>query len=159
MHHRLFLYLACGISLLAQKKPVTIETVAQGAEPREMRNSVVWAPDGKRFAYRRGKAIMLYDIPAKSEKELLSVEPLEKAAVQPAEGEKFDWQNRRVNESSFAWSSSGGEMLLCVEGDLFLWHKDTGKWDQLTSTAVAERDPKLSPDGTRVAFRRDHDLY
>ena len=24
---------------------------------------------------------------------------------------------------------------------------------------MAERDPKLSPDGTRVAFRREHDLY
>ncbi len=35
----------------------------------------------------------------------------------------------------------------------------TGTWEQLTATAEAERDPKLSPDGSRVAFRRGHDLY
>ena len=159
MPRRLLVYLACAIPLLAQKKPVTIETVAQTDRPRGLGGAPVWAPDGKRFAYRRGNAVMMYDIPAKTEKELLSLEPLEKAAVKPPEEERFDWQNRRVSESSFAWSNSGGELLLNVEGDLFLWHKDTGKWDQLTSTAVAERDPKLSPDGTRVAFRRAHDLY
>src|SRR5262249_5225919 len=30
---------------------------------------------------------------------------------------------------------------------------------QLTATAEPERDPKLSPDGSRVLFRRGHDLY
>jgi dipeptidyl-peptidase-4 len=159
MRRLTFIALACGISLLAQKKPVTIETAARIDEPREMRGNIAWAPDGKHFAYRRGKAIMLYDVSAKSEKDLLSLEPLEKAAVQASGAEQFDWQNRRVSESSFAWSASGNEMLLSVGGDLFLWHKDNGKWDQLTSTPVAERDPKLSPDGTRVAFRREHDLH
>ena len=57
------------------------------------------------------------------------------------------------------WSADGKHILLSVQGDLFLWHMDSGKWDQLTATAVAEADPKLSPDATRVAFRREHDLY
>jgi dipeptidyl-peptidase-4 len=34
-----------------------------------------------------------------------------------------------------------------------------GGFKQLTATAEAERDPKLSPDGSRVSFRREHDLY
>ena len=42
---------------------------------------------------------------------------------------------------------------------MFLIQVDTGKWTQLTKTPVAERDPKLSPDGKSVAFRRDWDLY
>ncbi len=46
-----------------------------------------------------------------------------------------------------------------MKGDLFLFSLDTGSWEQLTATAEAERDPKLSPDGARVAFRRGHDLY
>ena len=41
----------------------------------------------------------------------------------------------------------------------FVIQVDTGKWTQLTKTPVAERDPKLSPDGKSVAFRRDWDLY
>ena len=44
-------------------------------------------------------------------------------------------------------------------GDLFWIDAATGKWTQLTDTPAAERDPKLSPDATRVAFRRGHDLY
>jgi dipeptidyl-peptidase 4 len=53
-----------------------------------------------------------------------------------------------------------GEALLIAAGrDCFVWNLDSGKYDQLTSTASAERDPKVSPDGRSVAFRRDHDLY
>ena len=44
-------------------------------------------------------------------------------------------------------------MLLEVQGDLFLWYKSTGKWEQLTSTAIEEHDPKLSPNGRRAAAR------
>ena len=50
-------------------------------------------------------------------------------------------------------------MLISAEGDLFLLHTETGKWEQLTATPELERDPKLSPDGHFVSFRRDHDLY
>jgi Tol biopolymer transport system component len=148
-----------ALTLLAQKKPVTIDTVMQHDFAHGAEGAPIWAPNGKQFAFRKGDSVMLYDIPSKSEKELLSLNPLEKAAVRPPEEERFDWQNRRVTESSFAWSKSGDEMLLEVQGDLFLWHKSTGKWEQLTSTAVEEHDPKLSPNGMAVAFRRGHDLY
>ena len=49
--------------------------------------------------------------------------------------------------------------LITAAGDLFLLHLDSGKSDQLTATAEAERDAKLSPGGRFVSFRRDHDLY
>ena len=102
---------------------------------------------------------MLSDVAAKAETELLSLDALEKAAVPMAEPQRFDWQNRRVNESTLEWSRSGKELLLSVRGDLFLFSLATGKWEQLTATPEAERDPKLSPDGARVAFRRGHDLF
>ena len=102
---------------------------------------------------------MLYDVAAKNEKELLSLDPLQKAAIPIPEAQRFDWQNRRVSEDSLQWSDSGKELLLSVRGDLFLFTLDSGKWDQLTATAEPEHDPKLSPDGARVAFRRGHDLY
>ncbi len=84
---------------------------------------------------------------------------MEKAAVPPPARERFDWQNRRVSENSFEWSPNSRQLLLSVAGDLFLYSLETAKWDQLTATPEAERDAKLSPDGTRVAFRRNHDLY
>ncbi|HUA18583.1 MAG TPA: S9 family peptidase [Bryobacteraceae bacterium] len=119
----------------------------------------VWAPDGKQFAYLRGNRVMLSDVAAKAETELLTLDALEKAAVPVVEPQRFDWQNRRVNESSLEWSSSGAQLLLSVRGDLFLFSLASKKWEQLTATPEAERDPKLSPDGKRVAFRRGHDLY
>lgn len=102
---------------------------------------------------------MLYDVAAKNEKELLSLDPLEKAATPAPERERFDWRNRRVSENSVEWSTSSKELLLSVRGDLFLYHMDSGKWDQLTATPEPEHDPKFSPDATQVAFRRGHDLY
>src|SRR5260370_20461591 len=44
-------------------------------------------------------------------------------------------------------------------GGLLLSKVATGEWKQLTGTAEAERDPKLSPDGRQIAFRRQQNLY
>jgi len=157
----LLVFLACSLGLFAQKKPIMLETITQfdrggrgagGGPP-------AWSPDGKRFAYIRGGQVMIYDVAAKQEKELLSLDPLQKAAVPIPEPQRFDWQNRRVSEDSLQWSDSGKQLLLSVRGDLFLFTLDSGKWDQLTATPEPEHDPKLSPDGARVAFRRGHDLY
>jgi len=155
---RLVFLTGLAVSLCAQKKPITIDTVVEQRHEREG-SAPVWAPDGKHFAYFRGEEIRLYDLAAKSEKKLLSLEPLEKAAVPVPEPARFDWQNRRVSEDSLEWSQSGKQLLLSVKGDLFLFSIDSGSWEQLTSTSEAERDPKLSPDTARVAFRRGHDLY
>jgi len=157
----LLVFLACSSVLFAQKKPITLETITQfdrgGGRPGG--GTPVWSPEGKHFAYIRGSQVMLYDVAAKREKELLLLEPLQKAAIPIPEAQRFDWQNRRVSEDSLQWSDSGKELLLSVRGDLFLFTLDSGKWDQLTATAEPEHDPKLSPDGARVAFRRGHDLY
>ena len=154
----IFLCVVLTASLLAQKKPVTIDTVMEQRHEGET-PAPVWAPDGKHFAYFQGGEVRFYDVAAKSEKVLLSLAPLEKAAVPVPEPARFDWQNRRVSEDSLEWSQSGKRLLLSVKGDLFLFSLDTGSWEQLTATPEAERDPKLSGDGARVAFRRGHDLY
>jgi dipeptidyl-peptidase-4 len=84
---------------------------------------------------------------------------MESAAVHPAsvDAQPFDWENRRVRETPVQWS--GGQVLVSTGGDVFIVDAASGKWTQLTKTPVAERDPKLSPDGKTVAFRRDWDLY
>lgn len=143
------------VGFAAEKKPVTIQNMP--APPHIP--AITWAPDGKRFAWMEEKAISQYEVSSKKQKQLVALGPLEDKAVKPPKPEGTDWQNRRVSERSFQWSSNGREMLISVEGDLFLLHPDTGKWEQLTATAEVEHDPKLSPDGRFVSFRRDHDLY
>src|SRR5260370_13106123 len=104
----------------------------------------------------RGGRARLYDVAAKHERALLSLDPLEKAAIAPPESQRFDWQHRRVSENSFQWSESGKELLLSIRGDLFLFCLESGKADHPTATSEPEPDPNLSPACSGVAFRRLH---
>ena len=147
-----------SLGALAQKKPVTIDAIT--AERNVTRSAPVqWAPDGKRFAWLEEKELWLYDVTARREKQLVNLADLDAKAVKSAAAEPFDWRNRHVSKQLFAWSESGKEILISTSGDLFLLYPDTGKFDQLTATAAAELDAKLSPDGRLVSFRREHDLY
>jgi len=153
------IFLALPLLLAAAKKPITIDTLMDAGDRSERAGPPVWSPTGKEFAYEKGGKLWLYDIGARKPQELLDLAELNKTAVKPPEDETFDWQNRRVSESSFAWDKTGERLLITSAGDLFLLDKATRKWDQLTATSLPERDAKLSPDGKRVAFRRGHDLY
>jgi dipeptidyl-peptidase-4 len=124
-----------------------------------MAGAPIWSPDGKSFAFQQGDTVMLYDIAAKQSQELLVLKPLAEAAVKPHAAERFDWENRGVHEEAIQWMPSGQDLLIAAGRDLFLWHIASRKFEQLTATAAEERDPKPSPDGRHIAFRRNHDLY
>ena len=157
-----FLFLACvPLCLLAQKKLITLETVQEAARlaPEGPGNPVAWAPDGKQFLYRQAGKLVVYDPATRASKDLIDTAAMDSAAVRPVipESGSFEWENRRVRETPVQWA--GGQVLYSGGGDVFLIQVDSGKWSQLTKTAVAERDPKISPDGKSVAFRREWDLY
>jgi dipeptidyl-peptidase 4 len=141
----------------APKKPVTLADVTR-PEPLA-RAAVTWAPDSKGFAYRERDSIFYYDVAAKTRREIVSLLPLEARSTKPTADRAFGWRNRRVAEQSFSWAANARQMLLSISGDLFLVDVSSGKWEQLTETAEPESDPKLSPDASRVAFRRGHNLY
>ena len=143
-----------AFSALAEKRPVADAAATSPTPP-----AITWAPDSKRFAVREAGAIWQYDVRSGTKKQIVSLDRLREKAIKPVAPESFDWQNRRVVESAFQWSNSGKEMLVAADADLFLVNVDNGEWSQLTATADAERDPKLSPDGRMVAFRRHQDLF
>jgi len=137
------------------KKPVTLDDIAAATPaPRP-----IWSPAGRYFAWQQDQAVHLYDASNRKSREILKTAPLAAAARKPPEPEAFDWENRRVSEERLQWFPSGRELLLSLSGDLFSIDIDKGKWTQLTTTPTAERDPKLSPDGRRISFRLDYDLY
>jgi dipeptidyl-peptidase-4 len=155
----LILLFALPLFAAAEKRPVTLDDVVATRGQRPGNGAITWAPDGKHFAFRERDSLWQYDAQSGLKKEIVSLARLREKAVKGAPAEAFDWQNRRVAESSYQWSSSGAEMLVEADGDLFLVQVTSGEWKQLTATAEAERDPKLSPDGRQVAFRRQQDLY
>jgi dipeptidyl-peptidase-4 len=141
---------------LPNRRPVDLDAVMrpQGAEP----SSVEWSPDGQRFAWVEKNTIRLRDL-AGAEREVVSRLKLEESASSVAAARAFDWTNRRARPKTLQWTPDGKALLVLAGGDLFLVNVQSGKWNQLTKTPASEQDPKVSPDGSRVAFRRAHDLY
>ena len=142
----------------AGKKPVTLEALA-AVHPPSIMCEPVWSPDGKQFVYTEAAKVWLYDIASRAKRELVALSALEAAATKTPEPVEFGWQNRRVEEQTVQWMPSGRELLIAAGGDLFLFPIAGSRWTQLTATAEAERDPKVSPDGRHVSFRRGHNLY
>lgn len=140
-----------------QKKPVTLEALAAARPSAPLQP--VWAPDGRRFVYVEEGRLWLYDIGSRSRRELVALAALGVAAVKTQPPEAYPWENRGVREQNVQWFPSGRELLIRAGGDLFLFRIEAGGWTALTATAEDERDPKVSPDGRRVSFRRRHDLW
>ena len=160
MPARLLLAVLSLVALaFAQKKPLTLDAVTGAGHRHDSGGEPVWRPDGKAFVHEKDSSVFLYDLATKSDKELLSLSPLEQAARHGAPPRQFQWENRNVHEQPLQWSPPGDALLILAGGDLFYWHVSSGKWDQLTETPEPEQDPKLAPDGKTVAFRRSHDLY
>ncbi len=151
-----FLLLIC-LPVFGQKKAVTLESLKE--LKHESESAVTWAPDGKTFLFTKDTSLRIYDPAKLTSRELASTEALDNAAVKASDDGAYGWANRNVDSGGVEFSGSGKEVLYSTGGDLFLIHVETGKWEQLTKTAAAEEDAKLSPDGKMVAFRRASDLY
>lgn len=57
------------------------------------------------------------------------------------------------------WTPGGDALLLVSSGDLSMLDLADDRVEPLTSTKADEEDPKFSPDGGRLAFVRDNDLW
>jgi dipeptidyl-peptidase-4 len=150
----------CCATALAQKKPVTLESLS-ASRPRGG-ITPVWSPAGDKFVYNDGDALALLDCATGKSTELIRMSKLRGAAVKAPEAETFDWTNRRVTAEPVQWFPSGQELLVSEGGDLFIVPATPGSnaaFTQLTATAENERDAKLSPDGKLVGFGRGHDVY
>jgi dipeptidyl-peptidase-4 len=155
-----FLLLLASPAFCAQKKPITLETLAQAARPGHGAPlPEVWLPDGRSFLARQNNRLTLYDCATEKSRMVLALDSLDAAAVATTDDGPMDWTNRRAGVNAMQLSSDGKELLYTTRGDIFLIHLDTGKWEQLTRTAINERDARLAPDGRSVAFRRGADLY
>jgi len=145
-------------TLLAARQPVPIETAAKAPESRGP-SSVAWHRAGTHFAWKERDKLLVYDVGLKKEREVVGYTALRQAASTPPKSEVSGWVNRGVKEQQVQWFPTGARLLVAADGDLFAVDAQSGEWEQLTKSAEAEADPKLSPDGRWVSFRRGHDLH
>lgn len=61
--------------------------------------------------------------------------------------------------ASSSESPLGNQLALLHKGDLFLYTRDDKSFRQLTASAGEEKTPLFSPDGTKIAYTRDHNLF
>jgi dipeptidyl-peptidase-4 len=114
-----------------------------------------WSPDGRRLIYLwdegSGKALWLLDATTGRSEVLTRLADL---------GE----EDKTLDLDAFSWSPQGDSLLLVAKGDLYLLPVDAarpraGKLRRLTKTESEESDARFSPDGRRIAFVRNLDLY
>lgn len=149
-----------ALSVLAQKKPVTLDALrdiaslpATGAPG----NPLAWTPDGERFVYRQGQRLMLYEAASQASREFTDLNQLPAGPAGPATApQPFAWENRRVSETPVQFFPDGQRLLYAQGGELFLIAAD-GSAARLPVEQA--RDPKLSPDGQWIAFHQNWDLY
>ena len=66
---------------------------------------------------------------------------------------------QRYSVAAYHWSPDSKKLLFDSLGQLWLYTLDNGIAVQLTSSNDASVDPKFSPDGSRIAYVRKHNLY
>ena len=66
---------------------------------------------------------------------------------------------QRYSVAAYHWSPDSKKLLFDSLGQLWLYNLDNGTAVQVTSSNDASVDPKFSPDGSRIAYVRKHNLY
>lgn len=160
MRRLLSLLVLAAAPLVAGQQPLTIERIfsdppIDGTLPKEVR----WLPDGERFSFleTRGEG-----------KDARSSLWLEEAATGvrqclldggelPTFGEGKDAVAPRL--TGYQWSPRGDALLLSGGGELFVVSMPGKQVRRLTATPAEEEVAEFSPDGRRVSFVRDNDLF
>lgn len=84
--------------------------------------------------------------------------PPERGEAPSAAAAREEERRRRYSVSAFEWSPDGTALLLSG-GDGLLLHEFSTSTTRRLDGAAGGSDPGFSPDGSRIAFVRDHDLW
>ena len=132
--------------------------------PRDMRPT----EDGKIVFFLRAKpedprqSLWELDVAKNEEHELLTPAALSQGEEKLSHEERARRERMRINTSGFTAyeaTKDGNHVIVTLSGRLFVWTRGKEGATELKTGAGAVIDPHLSPDGTRVAYVRDADLY
>ena len=149
-------------------KELTIEAIFKdagilGRAPE----TIKWSPDGMKVAFvqrddsgERG-ALYFVDVTTGRRAVLVSSEKLSTLAPSTStiKDERKKEAVQRYSIAAYHWSPDSKHLLFDSQGALWLFTLDTGTAVQITSSSEPFGDPKFSPEGSRISYVRNHNLY
>jgi len=132
---------------------LTVEALADPSLSGDVPTRLAWRPDSRQVTYLRptGERRDLYAFDARSGTETLLLEGSTPGLPEGA---------GRQHPLNFAtWMPGGEDLLVGAAGDIHLVDVEGGSVRPLVETPGLEELATASPDGKRVAFVRDGDLY
>jgi len=149
-------------------KPLTIEAIfAPGGITGRPPETIQWAPDYTKSSFilrdDSGAHGELWSVDAATgEKKLLISETKLSTLAPPLEKIRDEREIERITRyhvDPYRWAPDSQHLLFVPQGQLWLYSLDSGTALQLSSSPDPIGDPKFSPDGSRLAYLRKHNLY
>jgi dipeptidyl-peptidase-4 len=144
------------------EKRLTVERIFSepplvSPEPR----GVAWLPDSRGITYlvtpKKGEKaavrLVAREVPSGKERTLCVVDTI---AV-PADLKRGEPDTLRIR--SYDWAPKGDLMEFDFRDEIFTFNRKTGEIRRRTHNKTSEENQAFSPDGKKIAFTRDNDLW
>jgi dipeptidyl-peptidase 4 len=152
----------------APSKPLTIEQIfTPGAMGGRGPETMEWSPDGTKLSYvqrdEKGEQGELWYVDAATAEKKVLVTAAKLASLAPDYDKIKDEREKerltRYHVAAYLWSPDSKHLIFDSQGQLWLYDLGSNTAVQFTSAGDPSGDPKFSPDGSRLAFVRKHNLF
>lgn len=135
-----------------------------GPAPQQLR----WSPDGRVLTYILEAAESgernLWAVGAEAGEPQILVDHLQLSSLAPALRDATDDERERERRSRYAvasylWSPDSRSLLFTSAGSLFHFDIDRGVASEITPGLIGVKHPQFAPDGKRVSFVHNFDLW